>query len=157
MTHNAGEKGLGSAGVVALGFEVCEAARCVSRLDAGNRHHRVAGIVRQEHPASACIARRRSFRWRCVRPAWRTCWLLCTLCNHSAHCCTQLQQLVASAASEARGAGGARQHPPGASAEARPHASARSPRPWPACGCSLPPTFASYPRCPRLIKHIWSG
>ena len=136
------------------GFEAFEEARCVSRpeLDAGNRHHCVAGTVRQEHPVLACIARLRSFR-RCGRPAWRT-WWLCRPCNHS-HCCTRLQ--LASAASEARGAGGAHR-PPEASAEAPPppRASARTPRPWPAASCSLPPVSASCPRCPHL-GNAWSS
>ena len=121
-------------------------------LDAGNRRHCVAGTVRQEHPVLACIARLRSFR-RCGRPAWRT-WWLCRPCNHS-HCCTRLQ--LASAASEARGAGGAHR-PPEASAEAPPppRASARTPRPWPAASCSLPPVSASCPRCPHL-GNAWSS
>ena len=139
------------------GFEVFEEAQCVSRpeLDAENRWHRVAGTVPQKkHPVSACIALPRSFR-RCVRPAWRTWWLLCTLCNHS-HCCTQLQSL-ASGVSEARGAGGAQQCPPEAncSAEAPQHVAIRTPRLWQAVSCSLPPVSASCPRCLHLSNKSW--
>ena len=141
---------------MAPGFEAFEAARCAPRpeVDAGNRH-RVAGIVRQEHPVSACIAPPRFFR-RCARPAWRRTWLLlCKPRNHS-HCCTlQLHLLLlASAASEARGEGATHHRPPGASAEAPPPASAPTPRPSPAASCSLPPVSASCPHCPRLQQHL---
>lgn len=169
--------------VVDLGFEVSEAGGGEIRWDlGGTRQHRGVGSARQEHPASDHTA---PFFRRCGRPSWehtsvgRSCncshwWLLC---------CTSLQLLLASAASEARGAGAlqsppglwralqgppglwrafqgppglwrALHGPPGLWGASPDQRASRRPPLWQDAWCSPPPTSVFCPRYPRLGKSV---
>ena len=167
--------------VVDPGFEVSEAGGGEIRWDLGViRQHCGVGSARQEHPGSDHTPPPRPFFRRSGRPSF-VHTSVGTSCNRSHRwwlCCTSLQLHLASAASEARGAGGALQGPPGlwrALVLASPgppglwRASQGPPGPWGAspgqralrrpplwqgASCSPPPTAVFCQRCLHLGKSV---
>ena len=163
--------------VVDLGFEVSEAGGGEIRWDlGGTRQHCGVGSERQEHPGSDHTAPRRPFFRRCGRPSFVHHTSVGTSCNRSHRwwlLCTSLQLHLASAASEARGAGalqgppglwkafqgppglwGAFQGPPGLWGASPGQRASRRPPLWQGASCSPPPTAVFCPRCPRLGKSV---
>ena len=159
--------------VVDLGFEVSEAGGGEIRWDlGGTRQHCDVGSARQEHPGSDHTAPPRPFFRRSGRPSFLHHTSVGTMCNCSHWwwllCCTSLQLHLASAASEARGAGalqgppglwgalvlGAHQGPPGPWGASPGRRALRRPPLWQGASCSPPPTAVFCPRCPRLGKSV---
>ena len=144
--------------VVDLGFEVSEGGGGEIRWDLGGiRQHCGVGSARQEHPGSDHTAPRRPFFRRCGRPSFVHHTSVGTSCKRSRRWllwwCTSLQLHLASAASEARGAG-ALQGPPGLwKASPGPRALRRPPL-WQGASCSPPPTSVFCPRCLHLGKSV---
>ena len=145
-------------------FEVSEAGGGEIRWDLGGiRQHRGVGSARQEHPAGSDHTA--PFFRRCGRPSWEHT-SVGTSCNRSHRwlwCCTSLQLQLASAASEARGAGAlqgppglwrAFQGPPGLWRASPGQRASRRPPLWQDASCSPPPTAVFYPRCPHLGKSV---
>ena len=139
-----------------LGFEVSEAGGGEIRWDLGViRQHCGVGSARQEHPGSDHTAPPRPFFRRSGRPSFVHHTSVGTMCNCSHWwllCCTSLQLHLASAASEARGAGGALQGPPGLWRASPGQRASRRPPLWQGASCSPPPTAVFCLRYPRLGK-----
>ena len=147
-------------------FEVSEAGGGEIRWDlGGTRQHRGVGSARQEHPAGSDHTA--PFFRRCGRPSWEHT-SVGTSCNCSHRwllwwLCTSLQLQLASAASEARGAGAlqgppglwrAFQGPPGLWGASPGQRASRRPPLWQGASCSPPPTSVFCPRYPRLGKSV---